>query len=57
MKETLIDIKKLSVTEIKALKCDIMEEFARLEGNIKLLNLELSNRVIEVNKVKDKEEK
>lgn len=39
-----IDIKKFTVTELKAFKCDVFEEINRLNANLQAVNNELSLR-------------
>lgn len=49
-----MDITKLSIEEIKALKCDIYETISKGQQNLQILNAELEKRLEEKKIVKGK---
>ena len=40
-----VDLKKLSVTELKAMKCDQLDLFADIQRNIQILGAEIQKRI------------
>lgn len=48
-----MDLSKLSITELKALKCDVYETIQQAQVNIQVINEELRKRQEEETKNKD----